>query len=146
MNALYACAYCGTKNRIPTHNHGQRVQCGKCHQHVFPKQPVHGSSAQFEQQVLQAPLPVLVDFWATWCGPCQMLTPILTRIAATYEGKLIVVKVDIDQHQDLAARFAVRSVPTMMLFKQGQVIDTMMGALPAAALQQKIEPHLGASA
>lgn len=88
---------------------------------------LHIGDAEFQQQVLQSPIPVLVDFWATWCGPCQALAPTLEEIADDYDGKIKVVKIDIDQNPDTAAQYNVRSIPTLLIFKNGNVEATKIG-------------------
>ena len=96
----------------------------------------------FDQQVLQSPVPVLVDFWAAWCGPCKSIAPTVDQIAADYNGKLKVMKLDVDQNIEVSTRFSVQSIPTLLLFKGGQVVEKMVGAYPKAAMLSKITPHL----
>ncbi|RMG92114.1 MAG: thioredoxin TrxC [Zetaproteobacteria bacterium] len=143
---LYSCPACGAVNRLPADRlvagEGHKIVCGKCRGKIFPGLPIEIGGRDFAATVLHAPLPVLVDFWAPWCGPCRMLGPVLERLAAQLAGRLIVVKVNIDEHAHLADRFSVRSVPTMMLFRRGQVVETMLGAMPLEALLGKIRPWL----
>ena len=96
----------------------------------------------FETQVVKSELPVLVDFWAEWCGPCRMISPILEELARNWAGKLKIVKVNIDDEQELAARFNVMSIPTMLLFKNGQVVEQLVGAMPKEQLMGKIRAKL----
>jgi thioredoxin 1 len=96
----------------------------------------------FEQEVLNSEVPVLVDFWAAWCGPCRMIAPTVDQLAVEYAGKLKVVKVDVDQNPDISGRLSVMSIPTLMVFKDGQMVERIMGALPKPAILAKLKPHL----
>jgi thioredoxin 1 len=100
------------------------------------------TDSSFDQEVLQSPVPVLVDFWAAWCGPCKIVAPTIDQLALEYAGKLKVVKVDVDQNIEVSSRYGVLSIPTIMLFKGGHAVEKMIGALPKPALVAKIQPHL----
>lgn len=99
-------------------------------------------SKEFQMEVLESKVPVLVDFSATWCGPCQMMGPVLEQMSAEYEGKANIVKVDIDESMDLAQKYQIMSVPNMIFFKDGAPADAVIGAVPAAYLKEKLEKLL----
>jgi thioredoxin 1 len=103
------------------------------------------TSVTFEQEVLRSPLPVLVDFWAVWCGPCRIVAPILDELAREWNGAVTVAKVNVDEHPDLAQRFGVQSIPTMILFDQGQIKDRFVGALRKASIKERIEQTIDLS-
>tara|TARA_B100000809_G_C15137054_1_gene531095 strand:+ start:1766 stop:2083 length:318 start_codon:yes stop_codon:yes gene_type:complete len=100
------------------------------------------TDATFEEIVLKSSQPVLVDFWATWCGPCRMVGPIIEDISKDYEGKAVVGKVDVDSNQEFAAKYGVRNIPTVLLFKDGEVIDKQVGVAPKATYAAKIDAAL----
>lgn len=100
------------------------------------------SDTTFTQEVLQDPLPVLVDFWAPWCGPCRVVTPIVDEIAQEYTEKLKVVKVNTDTNPEIASQYGIRSIPTLILFKNGQPIDRVIGVLPKTTLVTTLEKYL----
>ena len=105
--------------------------------------PTAVTDATFAAEVEQHRGLVLVDFWATWCGPCHMVAPIMEQIAQAHDGKVKVVKVDVDENQRTGMRFNVRSIPTVMFFKDGTHVDTVVGAQPKPVFEQKIQKHLG---
>ncbi len=103
---------------------------------------IHASDADFEQHVMQSEVPVLVDFWATWCGPCKMIAPVLDEIADDYAGRAKVVKVDVDHNRATAMKFHIRSIPTLLVFKGGQVQATEIGAVGKARLSSLLDKAL----
>jgi len=103
---------------------------------------IHVTDADFEEKVVQSPHPVLVDFWAAWCGPCRLLAPVLEEIAKAFEGKATVAKVDVDQNPDSAGRFGVMSIPTLILFKNGASVAQTVGALSREALSSWLTSKL----
>jgi len=96
----------------------------------------------FDSEVLQSKVPVIVDFWAAWCGPCRAIAPTLEEIASEYNGRLKVVKVDVDENQEVSIRYGVQSIPTLLLFKDGEVVERMIGAYPKPIVLSKIQGHL----
>jgi thioredoxin 1 len=103
---------------------------------------VHIQGANWKTEVLEAGLPVVVDFWASWCGPCRMIAPILDELSEELAGKIKVAKVDVDQNQDLAANFGIRSIPTLLVFQNGTVQEQMVGAMSKTALVSKLQKYL----
>jgi len=105
--------------------------------------PVNITDDTFEQEVLQADKPVIVDFWATWCGPCKMIAPILEEVAAEYAEKVKVVKLDVDANNKTAGKYNIMSIPSLLFFKGGEMVDQVVGAIPKAQLTARLEKVLG---
>lgn len=97
------------------------------------------TDANFQTEVLESPLPVLVDFWATWCGPCRMIAPSVEELAVEYDGKAKIGKLDVDSNQNVAIQFGIRSIPALLIFNGGQVVDTIIGAVPKSKIIERLE-------
>ncbi len=104
--------------------------------------PVEVTDANFQNEVLNSDKPVLIDFWAEWCGPCKMIAPMVEELANEYDGKLKVGKVDVDSNQQTSMQYGIRSIPTLLIFKGGKVVDQLVGAVPKKMLAEKVAKHL----
>jgi thioredoxin 2 len=131
------CTACGKKNRVPAVATG-RPRCAHCH-HDLPWLAEAGDT-DFTEVVERSPLPVVVDLWAPWCGPCRMISPALEDVATRLRGRMKLVKVNVDDNPSTSARFGVQGIPTLLVFRDGQLVDTSVGARGAAELQAWIEP------
>ena len=139
---LVRCPSCGATNRVPLEKIGKGLQpvCGRCKTALpFENRPVKVTDANFAAEVEGSPLPVLLDMWAPWCGPCVMVAPVIEELAAEMAGRVRVAKLNVDENPATAARFGVQSIPTLLLLKGGRELDRIVGVQSKAAIVQRIE-------
>ena len=137
-----ACPHCNGINRVPADRLRELPKCGKCRAPLFVGAPLAADAARFAAQVERADLPVLVDFWAPWCGPCRMMAPAFEEAARQLEPQVRLVKVNTEEEQGLAGRFGIRSIPTLALFKGGREVDRVAGAMDAQRLVAWVRQRL----
>ena len=140
--ALIRCPACGTANRLPLEKLrlGLVARCGRCKVPIpVSTKPLVVTDATFAADVDRSPLPVLVDLWAPWCGPCRMVAPVLEELAGEMAGRLLVAKLNVDENPATAARFGVSSIPTLLLLKAGREIDRIVGAQPKPEIARRVD-------
>jgi len=131
---LFTCPHCQTKNRVPDERAAQDPVCGKCGQALLSGEVIDLSDASFDAVVNGSELPVLVDFWAPWCGPCRQMAPQFAQAAKQLKGQVLLVKVNSDENPRLSQRFGIRSIPTLVRFRNGAEADRVSGALPTGQI------------
>ncbi|WP_428603870.1 thioredoxin TrxC [Sedimenticola sp.] len=136
------CPHCQGVNRVPDQRLGEAPKCGKCRKALFNAKPISLDDAGFERFASRGDLPLLVDFWAPWCGPCRMMAPAFEQAARQLEPRVQLIKINTEEHQAVAARFGIRSIPTLVLLRGGSEIARVSGAMDASNLVSWTVKHL----
>lgn len=139
---LIVCGNCHATNRIPENKSASEGLCGNCKQAIWQGKPVDLSESQFAKYTSKNDMPVVVDFWASWCGPCKAMAPSYEQVAGKMKNQALFAKVNTEQAQQLGAQLNIRSIPTLAVFRHGKEVDRIAGALPANQLQQWIQQAL----
>lgn len=139
---IIMCPHCGALNRVPEDKLNANPTCGKCKQPLFTGEPVEMNTEQFLKALQKSGQPMIVDFWASWCGPCKMFAPTFAQVAKQFEPRARFVKINTKANQQLAAQFGIRSIPTIAVFKNGQMVDQIAGALPPQQFAQWVAQHV----
>jgi thioredoxin 2 len=139
---LIVCSHCHATNRIPEGRKASEGQCGKCKQTIWQGKPVDLNESQFAKYTNKNDMPVVVDFWASWCGPCKAMAPAYAQVADKMKNQALFAKVNTENAQQLGAQLNIRSIPTLAVFRNGKEVDRIAGALPANQLQQWIQQTL----
>lgn len=141
---LIRCPACEAMNRVPTAKIEQGLDpvCGRCKTTLAVREPFAVTDANFSEQVEKSEIPVLVDMWAEWCGPCRFLSPVVEQIAREMAGRLRVAKLNVDENPATASRFDIQGIPALLVFKDGREVERIVGAQPKAAILQRLEPLL----
>jgi thioredoxin 2 len=134
-----ACPFCGRLNRIDLARAGDRPKCGECSRPILLDRPISLTDADFDRVIADAQVPVLVDFYADWCGPCRMVAPIMDELARARMGSVLVAKLDTERNHGATTRFQVSSIPTVMIFKGGAPVARQLGALPKAGYEAMLD-------
>jgi thioredoxin 2 len=136
------CPHCSGTNRVPSDKMDAELSCGKCHQALFNQHPSSLDSAGLQRQIHYSDIPVVVDFWAPWCGPCRMMAPEFEKVCAQMEPRARFIKVDTEAHQEVGAQHNIRSIPTLAIFKAGREVSRISGARSARDLALWVQGHL----
>lgn len=136
------CPHCFSVNNVPKKDSYTKANCGKCKNSLLDTKPIELSSSNFDELIVNSDLPIIVDFWAPWCGPCKMMAPNFSAAAEHFPLKAVFAKVNTEDEQNLGARFGIRSIPTLIVFKNGIERERVSGALPKESLMQLISKYI----
>jgi thioredoxin 2 len=135
------CPHCDSVNRLPAEKPAKEAKCGRCHKQLFTGHPVSVTAQNFDKHIQRNDIPVVVDFWAEWCGPCKAMAPVYDRVAAELEPDVRFLKLDTEQAPEIAARYEIRGIPTLILFHKGKILAQRAGALDGQTLRAWLKQY-----
>ena len=135
------CPHCLSVNNVPKKESYKKANCGKCKKSLLDNRPIELNDSNFDEVVVNSDIPVIIDFWAPWCGPCKMMAPVFEKTAQNFGLKTLFCKVNTENEQNLGARFGIRSIPTLIIFKDGKEVERVSGALDASSLSALVSKH-----